>query len=108
MGLQAVLFHTELPSSFLKLGCCWQGWGKGAAALCCSVNAQLLQPKAAKIHPSPLKFRESFMLAAHMINQTTYLLPGTLIPNGNSQDSSIQKDRGKKVKSILLQANSEH
>lgn len=108
MGLQAMLFHTELPSSFLKPGCCWQGWGKGAAALCCSVNAQVLQPKAAKIHPSPLKFRESFMLAAHMINQTTYLLPGTLIPNGNSQDSSIQKDWGKKVKSILLQANSEH
>lgn len=43
--------------------------------LCCSVNAQLLQPKAAKIHPSPLKFRDSFMLAAHMINQTNLCAP---------------------------------
>lgn len=32
------------------------------------------------------------MLAAHMLNQTAYLLPETLTPNGNSQDSSIQKD----------------
>lgn len=31
-----------------------------------------------------------------MLNQTAYLLPETLIPNGNSQDSSIQKDREKK------------
>lgn len=76
--------------------CCWQGWGRGAAALCCSVNAQLLQSKAAKHHPPPLRFRDSFMLAAHTLNQTTYLLPETLIPNGNSQDSSIQKDWEKK------------
>lgn len=42
------------------------------------------------------------MLAAHTLNQTTYLLPETLIPNENSQDSSIQKDWGKKVKRILV------
>lgn len=36
------------------------------------------------------------MLAADTLNQTTYLLPESLIPTGNSQDSSIQKDWGKK------------
>lgn len=56
MEAQAVLFHTELPSSFLEPGTAARGAGAGAAAaLCCSVNVQLLQPKAAQTPPSPFE-----------------------------------------------------
>lgn len=54
MELQVVLFQTELPSSFQEPGtAAGRAGAGGAAALYCSVNAQLLQPKAAETSPLP-------------------------------------------------------
>lgn len=56
MEVQAVLFPIELPSSFLEPGnAAGRAGAGGAAALCCSVNTQLLQPNVAKTPPLPLE-----------------------------------------------------
>lgn len=85
------------PAAFLSQALLLTGLGQGSSCfvLLCKCTAAATYGSQ-NTTPPPLTFRDSFMLAAHRPNQTTYLLPETLIPNGNSQDSSIQKEWGKK------------
>lgn len=48
------------------------GLGQGAERAC---GAQV---RWSKLYPLPLKFRDYFMLAVDMLNQTAYLFPETL------------------------------
>lgn len=76
--VQAALFHRELPSSFHQPGTAAGRAGAGEQLLCvlcnCTAAANLRQPK---LQPCPLMVRDCFMLAAHTLSQTTYLLPET-------------------------------